>query len=352
VRHILRGREISAEISLRFAPSRCRDPVKYIATELWHINPQTKKIFANAACYASVMDAPTRNKLIAAVALSAAIGTALMTGLIHVGENLYEKHKANAGYASADQPYADDSSCNVLGIQIHGEIVASRADIPLSDVQPVTESDGSTQLLAPNYTVADEVEDTLRSASQNDSIKAILVDIDSSGGGVVSGQEIANAIRKSGKYSVAIIHEVGASAGYLSAAAAYKVYAGRDSEIGSIGITASFLNQYQKDQQEGIVYEQLSSGTYKDTFSPDKPLTAEEKTLIMRDVNLSKEDFVKLVSEYRNIPVPAVEKLADGSTMMGDAAVQNKLIDSVGTTWDALDDIQNHIGEPVSLCWQ
>jgi len=295
---------------------------------------------------------PQSTKQYFAVALAAAIGTVIASLIISWGTSVYENHK----YASEDgmmsQSYSNDSSCNVLGIQVHGEIVASRADIPLADTQPVTQSDGTTQLLAPNYTVADEVEDTLRNASRNDSIKAILVDVDSPGGGVVSGQEIANAIRKSGKYSVAIIHEVGASAGYLSAAAAYKVYAGRDSEVGSIGVTASFLNQYQKDQQEGIVYEQLSSGTYKDTFSPDKPLTADEKALIMRDVNLAKEDFVKLVSLYRNIPVPDVEKIADGSTMMGDAAVKNKLIDGVGTTWDALDDIEKQIGEPVSLCWQ
>lgn len=294
--------------------------------------------------------APISLKVFAAVALASALGAAIASLVITYAVQAYEKHRS-AGDLSG-QTYTSGSSCNVLGIQVHGEIVASRADIPLTDTQPMTGSDGTTQLLAPNYTVADEVEDTLRSAATDDSIKAILVDVDSPGGGVVSGQEIANAIRKSGKYSVAIIHEVGASAGYLSAAAAYKVYAGRDSEVGSIGVTASFLNQYKKDQQEGIVYEELSSGTYKDTFSPDKPLTDDEKKLIMRDVNLAKEDFVKLVAEYRNIPVPEVEKLADGSTMMGDAAVSNKLIDEVGTTWDALDAIQQKIGEPVSLCWQ
>jgi len=293
---------------------------------------------------------PLRHALIIAVA--AALGSALAVALTTWGMNAYEKHKFATEDMSTTQPYSSNSSCNVLGIQIHGEIVASRADIPLSDTQAVTQSDGTTELLAPNYTVADEVEDTLRNASTDDSIKAILVDVDSPGGGVVSGQEIANAIRKSGKYSVSIIHEVGASAGYLSAAAANKVFAGRDSEVGSIGVTASFLNQYQKDQQEGVVYEQLSSGTYKDTFSPDKPLTADEKALIMRDVNLAKDDFVKLVSDYRGIPVADVQKLADGSTVMGDAAVKNKLIDNVGTTWDALDAIQQKIGEPVSLCWQ
>jgi signal peptide peptidase SppA len=298
------------------------------------------------------METPTRNKFFAAVALSAAIGSAIAIGVIMLAGHLIQKHADAVAANNYDPAYGSDTSCNVLGIQVHGEIVSSRADIPLSDTQPVQQGDGSTQLSAPNYAVANEIEDALRNAAKDDSIKAILVDVDSPGGGVVSGQEIANAIRKSGKYSVSIIHEIGASAGYLSAAAAYKVYAGQDSEVGSIGVTASFLNQYQKDQQDGIVYEQLSSGTYKDTFSPDKPLTADEKALILRDVNESKEDFVQLVAQYRNIPVPEVEKLADGSTMLGKDAVKSKLIDGVGTTWDALDDIQQKIGEPVSLCWQ
>src|SRR5262249_54868637 len=155
-------------------------------------------------------------------------------------------------------------------------------------------------------------EDSLRDAAKDDSIKALLVDVDSPGGGVVSGQEIANAIRKSGKYSVAVIHEMGDSAGYLSAAAANKVFAGADSDVGSIGVTASFINQYQKDKQEGIEYEILSSGKYKDTFSADKPLTADEKALIMRDVNSARNDFVSLVSEYRKMPFADVDKLADG----------------------------------------
>jgi protease-4 len=216
----------------------------------------------------------------------------------------------------------------------------------------VQDYDGTTRLVAPNYTVANEIEDMLRDVSTDDGIKAILVDVDSPGGGVVSGQEIANAIRKSGKFSVSVIHEIGASAGYLAAAAANKVFAGRDSEVGSIGVTASYLNQYEKNQREGIKYEQLSSGTYKDTYSPDKPLTADERSLIMRDINMARDHFVTLVSEYRNIPVEDVDKLADGSTMLGDAALNNKLIDNLGTTWEALDALEAEIGEPVSLCWQ
>lgn len=304
-------------------------------------------------CYSFIVEPssfPTKH--IVAVGFAAAAGSAIAVFVTMFALGAYASHHAGFGTAETTRTYSDSSACNVLGIQVHGTIVASRADIPLMDTQPVQQYDGSTSLVAPNYTVANEIEDALRDASKDDSIKAILVDVDSPGGGVVSGQEIANAIRKSGKYSVSVIHEIGASAGYLSAAAANKVFAGRDSEVGSIGVTASFLNQYEKNQRDGVVYEQLSSGVYKDTYSPDKPLTADEKKLIMRDINMARDHFVTLVAEYRTIPIGDVDKLADGSTMLGDAALKNKLIDSVGTTWEALDTIEERIGEPVSLCWQ
>lgn len=266
----------------------------------------------------------------------------------------YQAHQYATSYAANGNfdTYSSGATCNVLGIQVHGAIVSGRADIPLMDTQSEQLSDGTSRLVAPNYTVANEVEDLLRSASKDESIKALIVDVNSPGGGVVSGQEIANAIRKSGKYSVAVIHDIGASAGYLSASAATKVFAGRDSEVGSIGVTASFLNQYEKNKKDGITYEVLSSGIYKDTYSPDKPLTDAERKLIMRDINISRNHFVQLVSDYRGIPFADVDKLADGSTMLGEAALEHKLIDSIGTMWEAMDAIEAEIGEPAVICWQ
>ncbi len=285
------------------------------------------------------------------IALAAGVGAAIAVVLTLWAISAFAQKKsfdASGNLAT----YGSDSSCNTLGIQVHGALVASRADVPLMDTQPMQLPDGTSQIVAPGYTVANEIEDTLRNASKDDSIKALLVDVDSPGGGVVAGQEIANAIRKSGKYSVAVIHEMGDSAGYLSAAAANKVYAGRNSDVGSIGVTASFLNQAQKNARDGVVYEILSSGKYKDMYSPDKPITADERALILKDVQSARNDFVQLVAEYRNMSYAEVDKLADGSSMLGKDAVKVKLVDAVGTTWDALADIEAKIGEPVSLCWQ
>lgn len=242
--------------------------------------------------------------------------------------------------------------CNVVGVQVHGEIVATRADIPLTDIQPIALSDGSTYLSAPNYAIADEVADTLRLAAADDSIKGLIVDVESPGGGVVSGQEIAAAVRRFGKPSISVIHELGASSGYLVASAASRVYAAADSSVGSIGVTASYLSQVEKDRKDGYAYQQLSIGTYKDMGSPDKPLTDAERGLIMRDLATTREHFVDLVAQYRGLDRAEVDALADGSTMLGASALDNKLIDRIGGYDDALSDLEDQIGEPVSVCWQ
>ncbi len=289
------------------------------------------------------------------VMVAAAIGAGVATALTTWGINEFALHKAAFANKSTGNMNSYDgaqATCNVIGIQIHGNIVASRADIPIADTQSVQQSDGTTRLVAPNYTVANEIEDMLRNAATDENIKAVLVDVNSGGGGVVAGDEIALAVRKTGKTSVAVIHEVGASSGYLAAAGAERIFASEDSTVGSIGETASYVSQVEKDKKEGLKYETLSSGPFKDMFSPDKSITDAERALIMRDVKIGHDNFVKLIADYRHQPVEAIQRLADGSTMLGKQALEAHLIDQFGGTWEALDYLEKKVGEPVSICWQ
>lgn len=243
-------------------------------------------------------------------------------------------------------------SCNVLAVQVHGTIVSSRTQIPVADTIPVTGQDGMTTLVAPNYVVSNEVESMVRSASTDPSIKALLVDIESSGGGPVAGNEIATAIRRFGKPTVALVHEMAASSGYLVAAAADTIFASEDSSVGSIGVTISYSDYSLKNKKEGVTFNQLSSGPYKDTFNPDKTLTESERALIMRDIRVSRDDFVRLVAGYRGQAVEKIDALADGSTMMGRQALENGLIDGLGGTEETLAYLGEKLGEPVEICWQ
>ena len=276
--------------------------------------------------------------LLGAVIIASAIGSAIAALFMQGGAS---------GILSAEN---SSSSCNVLNLQVFGSIVNTRADIPVSDALVL--GDGSGTVLTPNYTVATDVEYGLKTAAENPDIKGLLIDVDSYGGGSEAGQEIANAIRDFGRPSVAVVHGGGVSSGYLVASAADHVFALADSTIGSIGATYSFLNQYEKNKKEGIVYEQLSSGPFKDTFSPDKPLTEDERKIITRDLNILRENFVQRIAEHRHLPAEKVDALADGSTMLGLQALESGLIDEIGGTRAALARLEQAIGEPVSLCWQ
>ncbi|MEK7156699.1 MAG: S49 family peptidase [Patescibacteria group bacterium] len=270
-----------------------------------------------------------------AIIVASAIGSAIAPFLMQTA----------AGLLASSSP-----SCNVLDLQVYGNIVNTRADISVSDTLVLNDAAGT--VLTPNYTVATDVEYGLKTAAENPDIKALVIDVDSYGGGSEAGQEIANAIRAFGKPSVAVIHGGGVSAGYLVAAAADRILALENSTVGSIGVTYSFLNQSEKNKKDGIVYEQLSSGPFKDTFSPDKPITDAERELIRRDLDILRKDFVARIAAYRRLPVEKVDALADGSTMLGAQALESGLIDGIGGSKEALAHLEETIGEPVSLCWQ
>lgn len=245
---------------------------------------------------------------------------------------------------------ASATYCNVLKVPVYGQVVTIRPDTPLT---PAPEEGDPALPYSPDttYAVSTEIEDMLRSATGDPSIKGLLVDIDSYGGSPVAGSEIASAIRKFGGPSAAVIHDAGISAGYLVASAANIVFATEESSVGSIGVTSSYTDQSEKDKKDGITFHQLSSGPYKDTFNLDKPLTESERALIMRDVNISHDNFVRRVAEYREQPLEKIAALADGSTLMGKAALEAGLIDSIGGTDEALGFLEQAIGEPVEVCW-
>lgn len=239
-------------------------------------------------------------------------------------------------------------SCNVLGLQVHGEILGTRSQVPVSDF--VAASDGT--LNAPNYAIANQLVDMLEWARVDENIKAVIVDVDSPGGTSASGDEIAQAIRRLEKPSASVIHDLGASSGYLVASAANRVFAGISSTVGSIGATYSFLNYAGKNAEEGISYEALSSAPFKDMLDPDKPLTDEEHELIERDLKILHDDFVGTIALYRELPREHIERLADGSAVLGGQALNEGLIDEIGGVTEASTYLTQIIGEPISICWQ
>lgn len=290
---------------------------------------------------------PARSHLPLVVALCAAVAAAFGSSGAMVGTIWYFERISATDVPEA---IAAEQSCNVLGIQIHGSLVSSRSDIPVSDVIPT--NDGSHVLLAPNYTVASDVRYYLDAAVSDPAIKALLIDVNSYGGYAGAGEEIARAIHAFGKPSVAVVHSWGQSAGYLAAASAEKIYALKSSSVGSIGATLSYTSEVEKNKKDGIEYVQLSSGPFKDGLSSDKKLSDAERALAMRDVTILRDDFVEWVALYRNQSKEKIDKLADGSTMLGEQALQNGLIDEIGGILEASEYLSSKIGEEASICWR
>lgn len=235
----------------------------------------------------------------------------------------------------------DDSDCSVLGLNLHGTVVTY---IPEDYFE---NSESNKDVVA-----SEKITHYIEEANNDEKIKAILIEVDSSGGLPVAGEEIAHALKNSVKPSVVVIRQSGLSSAYWAASGARYIFASRNSDIGSIGVTASYLESVDKNKKDGYQYVQLSVGKYKDTGNPDKVLTDDEKALIMRDIKIVHQNFIADVAKYRNISESDVQRIADGSSVLGDKAKELKLIDEIGGLSDAKIYIENLIKEKPEICWQ
>lgn len=247
----------------------------------------------------------------------------------------------SGGDISSIEEDESDEKCNVLGVELRGSLLTYIPNTDLNDSGKVAEDEVASE----------DVSITIKDTENDDSIKAIILDIDSSGGVPVAGEEISNIVKNSKKPVVAFIRGIGASTAYLAASGADRIFASKYSEVGGIGVTMSYLDYVGQNRSEGLSYNSLTSGKFKDAGSPDKVLTQEERNMFMRDVNIMHQYFVKTVAENRNLDIEKVKKLADGSTILGQAALENGLIDQIGGFDEVKSYLKEKIGEDVVDCW-
>ncbi len=255
------------------------------------------------------------------------------------GDNLSEDSTAQETGDSVDQE--EEDNCNVSGINFHGDLYTY---IPASDY-------GADGNLMYDEVGAENLTYYIEEAEKNNNIKAIILEIDSRGGSPVAGEEIANVLRRVQKPTVALIRESGTSAAYYAATGADRIFASVNSDVGSIGVTMSYLDNSLQNQKEGLTYNQLSVGKYKDAGDPDRKLTTEEIAIFMRDLDIIHQNFIKAVAENRNLDINKVKALADGSSMLGEAALKNGLIDEIGDINSVKEYLKEKIGADIEICW-
>ena len=176
-------------------------------------------------------------------------------------------------------------------------------------------------------------------AFRNDKqIKAIILRINSPGGGVGPSQEIYTETRRTSrtKNVVASLGSVAASGGYYVASAADSIVANPGTLTGSIGVLMEFVRVEELLKKIGIEMQVIKSGEFKDIGSPNRKMTHEEKEMLLTLLEDIRNQFVTAVSQGRNLPEDKVLELADGRIFSGKQAKGLGLVDSLGNFRDAV----------------
>ncbi len=193
----------------------------------------------------------------------------------------------------------------------------------------------------------------LKRFAENPSVKAIVLRIDSPGGGVVPSQEIHDAVQrvrsKNNKAVIASMGTVAASGGYYIAVATDRIMANSGTLTGSIGVIMEMANVeglLKKIGVEGVV---IKSGRYKDVGSPLRKMSNEERALLQSVMDDVHQQFIEAVAEGRGLDLAVVQALADGRIFTGRQAKASKLVDELGDLDDAIQlaaDVAGIEGEP------
>ncbi len=178
----------------------------------------------------------------------------------------------------------------------------------------------------------------LRSFADDGSTKAIVLRIDSPGGGVAASQEIYEeiiAIRDSGMPIVVSMGAMAASGGYYVACPADTIVANAGTLTGSIGVIMSFMNLEELFDKVGVDFEVVKSGAYKDLGSLNRQMTPEERELLQGTLDDIHLQFMEAVALERGLDMESVRRISDGRIFSGRQAHQAGLVDLLGTLEDA-----------------
>jgi protease-4 len=209
-----------------------------------------------------------------------------------------------------------------------------------SSALPVVGSDKVALVRLEGLLVSSEdVVEELNDYAEDDSIKAIVIRIDSPGGGVVVSQEIYNAVRNAkneGKKIIASMGTVAASGGYYVAAAADKIIANPGTLTGSIGVKMEFANIEKLLEKIGVRGMVVKAGAYKDIGSPFRDMTDQEKQLLQAVIDDVHSQFIEAVADGRKMPAADVRAIADGRIFTGRQALDLKLVDQLGDLTESI----------------
>jgi protease-4 len=199
-----------------------------------------------------------------------------------------------------------------------------------------------------------EVVENIRRFAEDDSIKAIIIHVNSPGGGVAASEEIYREVKRvrdeKHKRIVSSIQTVGASGAYYVSSATNKIYADSGSVVGSIGVIAEWVNYGDLMRWAKLKPEILKVGQFKDTGDPTRELTPAERQYMQGLIDDMYGQFVQAVADGRHAKTSDIKSIADGRVWTGQQAMGLHLIDQIGDFRTAVLDTAKSVnisGEPV-----
>jgi protease-4 len=174
--------------------------------------------------------------------------------------------------------------------------------------------------------------------AEDDSVKAVIIAINSPGGTTAGGEELYEALGqlRAAKPTVAVIGELGASAAYMTAIASDHIFARRLSIVGSIGVLYQHVNAGKLLETVGVDLDKVASGPLKAEPDFDEPMDGAPRASIAALVDDSFQWFVDVVAERRGLTRPATLALADGRIVTGRVGLEAGLIDAIGGELEAI----------------
>lgn len=178
----------------------------------------------------------------------------------------------------------------------------------------------------------------------DESVKAIVLEVNSPGGGVVESAQIYKEIKEiqndTSKPIYVSMGSMAASGGYYISAPAEKIFVNKETMTGSIGVIMQSINYGKLAEEYGVEFVTIKSGPYKDIMSPTREMTEVERKMLQEMLNDSYEDFVDIIEEGRDMTEAEVKAVADGRILNGRQAIEAGLADDYGFLEDVVQAIK------------
>ena len=188
----------------------------------------------------------------------------------------------------------------------------------------------------------------LKKFADDSSIKAIIIHINSPGGGVAASEEIYKEVKRirdeKKKRIVASIETVGASGAYYVASATNKIYADNGSIVGSIGVIAEWVNYQDLLRWAKLKDITMKAGEFKDTGSPTREMTPAEREYLQSLIDNMHTQFIQAVAQGRHAKEEDIRAIANGKVWTGEQAYSMKLVDQIADFEGAVKDTAKSVG--------